>query len=190
MTLRAALLALLLGAFPVLAHKGDGSFTDHGAGGASNRFELDLGSVDLERAQSREFRFAELPAGEFTFGLRLTAAGGGRPGALPSATVRMALVNERDEVIFDVTDELANWLRSESSKEMFLYLRGMQKYPAAPQGRAADARLAIGPDGGWGTYASIRAQGRYRLTFETVKADSRLAKLAVHLVAVGSTRKE
>src|SRR3954471_22627158 len=105
-TARIALFALILAAFPVLAHKGDGAFTDHGSRGAHNRFELDLGPVDLERASSRQVRFSDLPAEEFTFGLRLTTGGGERPSALPAATVRITLTNERDETVFDLTDEV------------------------------------------------------------------------------------
>jgi len=179
---RTALLALLLAALPAAAHKGDGTFTDHGPRGAHNRFELDLGPVDLERTGSREYRFSELPAEEFTFGLRLTTAGGERPGALPAATVRIVLVNERGETVFDTTDEIANLARAESSREWFLYQLGTLSLPGAQKARQ---RLAVGPDGGWGTYASPRRDGSYRLTFETVKADTRLSKFGVRLIAVG-----
>jgi len=179
--MRAALLAILLAAVPAFAHKGDGAFTDHGPSGALHRFELDFGPADLERTGSREYRFGDLPGEEFVFGLRLTTAGGGKPGALPAATVRITLTNEKDEVVFDMTDEVANLVRSESSKEWFLYQRGTLKLPGAAGGE----RLSVGPDGGWGSYASIRQGGSYRLTFETVKADTRLAKFAVRLVALG-----
>ena len=176
--------ALLLAALPAAAHKGDGAFTDHGPRGAHNRFELDLGPVDLERAGSREYRFSDLPAEEFTFGLRLTTAGGERPGALPAATVRIVLVNERGETVFDTTDEVANLARAESSREWFLYQIGTLSLPGAV-GQKPRQRLSVGPDGGWGTYASVRQNGSYRLTFETIKPDSRLAKFEVRLVAVG-----
>ena len=181
---RTALLAVLLAALPALAHKGDGTFTDHGARGAHNRFELDLGPVDLERIGSRQYRFSDLPAEEFTFGLRLTTASGERPGALPAATVRITLTNERDETVFDLTDEVSNLARAESTREWFLYQLGTLSLPGAGAQRSRQ-RLSVGPDGGWGTYASPRKEGSYRLTFETVKADTRLSKFAVRLVAVG-----
>jgi hypothetical protein len=179
---RIAVLAALLAAFPVLAHKGDGTFTDHGARSAHNRFELDFGPVDLERTGSREYRFSDLPAEEFAFGLRLTAPGGEKLGALPAATVRLALVNENGETVFDLTDEVANFVRAETSREWFLYQRGKVPLPGAQK---PGQRLSVGPDGGWGTYASPRSGGRYRLTFETVKGDTHLAKFGVRLIAVG-----
>jgi len=179
----AALLAALLAALPASAHKGDGAFTDHGPRGAHNRFELDFGPVDLERTGSREFRFSDLPAEEFVFGLRLTAPGGEKLGALPAATVRITLVNENYETVFDMTDEVANLVRSETAKEWFLYQRGRLPLPGAA--KPGGERLSVGPDGGWGTYAQPRRNGSYRLTFETVKPDSRLAKFGVRLVAVG-----
>jgi len=175
--------ALLFAAFPAAAHKGDGTFTDHGPRGAHNRFELDLGPVDLERPGGHEYRFSDLPAEEFVFGLRLTAADGQKLGALPAATVRIALVNENYETVFDMTDEVANLVRSETAKEWFLYQRG--RVPLPGSAKPGEQRLSVGPDGGWGTYALPRKNGSYRLTFETVKPDSRLAKFGVRLVAVG-----
>jgi len=186
-TARIALFALILAAFPVLAHKGDGSFTDHGARGAHNRFELDFGPVDLERTGSREYRFSDLPAEEFVFGVRITAPGEEKLGALPAATVRLALVNENGETVFDLTDEIANFVRAESSREWFLYQRGKTPLPGGAQ--KPGERLSVGPDGGWGTYALPRSGASYRLTFETVKADSHLSKFGVRLIAVGGASK-
>jgi len=187
MSLRATLAAVLLAALPAsaptLAHQGDGTFTDHGPRGALHRFEIDFGPVDLERAGSREYRFRDLPEEEFTFGLRLTAAGAEKLGALPAATVRLALVNERGETVFDMTDEIPNLARAESSSEWFLYQLGTLALPGGV--RKPRERLSVGPDGGWGTYASLRSNGSYRLTFETVKADTRLTKFGVRLVAIG-----
>ena len=179
----AVFLAALLAALPAAAHKGEGTFTDFGTRGAHHRFELDFGPVDLERTGSREFRFSELPAEEFVFGLRLTAAGGEKLGALPSATVRITLTNENYETVFDMTDEVANLVRSETAKDWFLYQRG--KVPLPGSAKPGERRLSVGPDGGWGTYALPRRNGSYRLTFETVKADSRLTKFGVRLIAVG-----
>lgn len=175
-------LAALLAA-PTFAHKGDGAFTDHGPRGAHNRFEVDFGPVDLERTGSREYRFSDLPAEEFVFGLRLTAAGGEKLGTLPAATVRIALTNENYETVFDMTDEVANLVRSETANEWFLYQRG--RVPLPGNAKPGEQRLSVGPDGGWGTYARPRRNGSYRLTFETVKGDTHLTKFGVRLVAVG-----
>jgi hypothetical protein len=86
------LAALLLGvalAAPAVAQK--------------QRVEVELGLVDLERVGHREYKLPALPEGEIAFGLKLTAPDGEKLQHLPKATVRMTLVNERDEVVFDVS---------------------------------------------------------------------------------------
>ena len=98
--------------------------------------------------------------------------------------MRITLTNERDEIVFDMTDEISNLARAESSREWFLYQIGTLELPGKSSARR---RLAVGRDGGWGTYASVRRDGMYRLTFETVKADTRLSKFTVRLVAVGAS---
>lgn len=158
--------AALLTALCAQAHKGDGKLIDYGPQAAHNRFELDLGPVSLERSGRSEYYFADLPDKDFTFGLKITAPQGGRLSHLPLATVRMMLLNERDDVLFEVSDELANWVRSETASEWFLYLRAGSRV----QGTSLPARPT-----------SVS----YRLIFETVKADSSMSKFAVRLLGVG-----
>jgi hypothetical protein len=136
------------------------------------RFEMDLGLVDLERVGQQEYKLPALPEGEMAFGLKLATPEGDKARQLPKATVRMTLVNERDEVVFDVSGELADFTRAESTRAMFLYQRG------------ADSQ-APGPDGGWGTYARPRNSGTYRLTVETLKSNVTMTKFIVRLMGVG-----
>jgi hypothetical protein len=136
------------------------------------RFEMDLGLVDLERVGQQEYKLPALPEGEMAFGLKLTTPEGEKAGQLPKATVRMTLVNERDEVVFDVSDELADFTRAESTRTMFLYQRGVDSQ-------------APGPDGGWGTYARPRKGGQYRLTVQTLKSNVTMTKFIVRLMGVG-----
>ena len=111
------------------------------------------------------------PEADIAFGFSLTSPDGDKLHHLPKATVRITLVNERDEVVFDATDELANFLRAESTRATFLYLRGVQNQ-------------APGPDGGWGTYAHPRKSGRYRMTVETLKSNVTMTKFTVRLMGV------
>ena len=74
------------------------------AAAQKQRFEMDLGLVDLERVGHQEYKLPALPEGEMAFGLKLTHPEGGKAGQLPKATVRMTLVNERDEVVFDTLE--------------------------------------------------------------------------------------
>ena len=142
------------------------------AAAQKQRVEVDLGLVDIERVGQQEYRLPALPDGEIAFGLQLTAANGDKPGHLPKATVRMTLVNERDEVVFDVSGELADFTRAESTRAMFLYQRGVDSQ-------------APGPDGGWGTYARPRKGGQYRLTVQTLKSNVTMTKFIVRLMGVG-----
>jgi hypothetical protein len=155
-----ALLGLLLAAAlaaPAAAQKG--------------RFEVDLGLVDIERVGQQEYPLPGLPEGDIAFGFALSAPDGGKVHHLPKATVRITLVNERDEVVFDVADELANFTRAESTRATFLYLRGVQNQPP-------------GPDGGWGTYARPRQSGKYRMVVQTVKSNVTMTKFIVRLMGV------
>lgn len=138
------------------------------------RFEIDLGAVDLETKGWREYKLPALPDTEIAFGFKLTAPEGLHH--LPKATVRMTLVNEFDQVVFDVYDDLMNFVRAESTHEWFLYQRGIPGQ-------------APGPDGGWGTYAHPRKSGSYRMTIETLKSNVTMTKFTVRLMGVGGTPK-
>lgn len=142
------------------------------AAAQKQRVEVDLGLVDIERVGQQEYKLPALPEGEIAFGLRLTAPDGNKLNQLPKATVRMTLLNERDEVVFDVSGELADFTRAESMRAMFLYQRGVDSQ-------------APGPDGGWGTYALPRKGGRYRMTVETLKSNVTMTKFTVRLMGVG-----
>jgi hypothetical protein len=139
------------------------------AAAQKSRFELDFGAVDIERTGQHEYKLPPLPEPDIAFGFKVTAAEGLHH--LPKATVRITLLNEHDQVVFDVSDDLANFTRAESTKEWFLYLRGVESQPA-------------GPDGGWGTYAHPRKSGRYRMTVETVKSNVTMTKFVVRLIGV------
>ena len=141
------------------------------AAAQKGRFEVDLGLVDIERVGQQEYALPGLPEGDIAFGFSLSAPDGGKVHHLPKATVRITLVNERDEVVFDVADELANFTRAESTRATFLYLRGVQNQ-------------APGPDGGWGTYARPRKSGKYRMVVETQKSNVTMTKFVVRLMGV------
>jgi hypothetical protein len=138
------------------------------------RFEVDLGAVDLETKGWREYKLPALPDADIAFGFKLTSSEG--LSHLPKATVRMTLVNEMDQVVFDVSDELSNFERAESTREWFFYQRGI---PGQTKG----------PDGGWGTYARPRKSGSYRMTVETLKSNVTMTKFTVRLIGVGGGAK-
>jgi hypothetical protein len=138
----------------------------------AKRFELDFGAVDLYRTGWHDYKLANLPDEDLVFGLKITAPDGSRLQHLPKARVRITLVNEREETVFDAGDELVNWTRAESTQAWFLYLRGLDG-------------LQRGPDGGWGTYAHPHKGGSYTLTVETVASDVTMSKFVVRLMGVG-----
>lgn len=158
-------LAALLPTGAPLAHEGDGRFADNGAQAPHSRYVLDLGAVDLGKPGTREFRFARLPGAEFTVGLGV-AARAGEAAQPPDVSVRITLENEKDELVFHASGRLADWLWSESGAEWFVYQRGPQTYvPVAPRATRPQ-RIGLRADGGWGTYFTPSATGRYRLVLE------------------------
>ena len=90
------------------------------------------------------------------------------------ARVRLVLTNERGETVFNVVEDVSKWIWSGTPPEdpVFVYLKGNET-------------SRVGADGGWGTYADIRSDGRYKLLFENVAPDPNTKSLGVHLVAVG-----
>ena len=183
MSARARLAALSLTAVIVgCEYAGDGQLTDHGFI-AHQRYVLDLGPVDLSQRSQQSFKMANLPSEGFTFGLQL--AGTNWNESAVQATVRLLLVNEKDQVVFDVTESLPKWVWSGVRPgDPFVYLRGVNS--EIPIG-AGSVRLepVVKADGGWGTYVQARRTGRYQLTFETVKPDPYARQVAARLVAVG-----
>lgn len=175
--------AALLAAGTALAHEGDGRFTDNGAQAPHSRYVLDLGAVDLGKPGKREFRFARLPGVEFTVGLRL-AAHAGKAAQPPDVAVRITLENEKDELVFHASGRLADWLWSESGEDWFVYQRGLQTYvPAAPRATRPQ-RTGLRADGGWGTYFTPTAAGRYRLVLDVSATSASGITPGARLVAV------
>ena len=186
--MRAALLALAIAVSPTLAHEGDGRFTDHGANAQRVRYELNLGKPELGKAGKKEYRFTRMPGTEFTFGLRMKSTDNGKPVGLPRANVRLTLVNEKEETVFDVAGELGQWVRSERETEWFFYHRGSQHHVLVAPRATKIERIGLGPDGGWGSYATLRSGGSYRLVMETVAPDAYAATLDIQLVAVAGAK--
>jgi hypothetical protein len=67
---------------------------------------------------------------------------------------------------------------------VFVYLSGKSKEIVVRPGVFRYELLAVGPDGGWGTYVSTRPEGRYKLVFENVDPDPKATSVA-NLVAMG-----
>ena len=58
--------------FPDLSYQGDGKFSDYGRKAGINRFVLDLGEVDLDKAFQVEHDLIGLPEVEFVCYLRIS----------------------------------------------------------------------------------------------------------------------
>jgi len=166
------------------AYDGDGKFTDRGIFASHQRYILDLGPVDLTRTERQEFRIANLPTENFTFGLQLHNARWDQRNV--HAKVRLALVNEKDETVFDVVETVSKWTWSGARDEdvVFVYLSGKSKEIILRPGVFTYEALGVGPDGGWGTYASIRKHGRYKLIFDNLEPDPK-ATAPAKVLAIG-----
>jgi hypothetical protein len=166
-------------------YEGDGKLADHGVFASHRRYIVDLGAADLTRPGRQEFRMAKLPGEEFTFGLQLRDTRWDQRTI--HAKVRLALVNEKEETVFDVVETVSKWTWSASSRDenvVFVYVSGKSKEITLRPGVFTYELLGVGPDGGWGTYASIRKDGRYKLIFENLEPDPK-ATAPARVMAVG-----
>jgi hypothetical protein len=167
------------------SYEGDGRFKDHGVFASHQRYVIDLGRIDLTQREQREFNFAKVPAETFTFGLKLYGAKWDQKNI--SAKVRLVLVNEKGETIFNFVETISKWTWSGSSlheNEVFAYGSGKSRETVLRPGVFTYEPIGVGPDGGWGTYVSMRTDGRYKLIFENVVPDPN-AKVVAVLMGTG-----
>lgn len=170
-------------------YSGDGSFIDHGPFAAHERYVLDLGSVDLAKTGQREFHMAGLPIAEMTLGFSIRSVDG-----LPiseksiGTVVRLRLQNEANEIVFDRTGSLSDWVWSTGAGDVqhaFVYLRGVEKEIPLGEGVVQLERSSVGADGGWGTYFSPRNGSKYQLLYQVITPQPTSRRYAVEIRALG-----
>jgi hypothetical protein len=174
------------------SYEGDGDFTDNGVLSYSSRYVLDLGPLDLEKANSRRYRLTKLPTAEFVIGIDLVEMAPNRlAGPRPDhrARVRVQLESSQGETIIDQDVRLENWVWShgEGDAKSRLYLRGETRDVQAGSS-TQPTRVNEGPSGGWGTYFNSSDSESYTLSvdvLEPISVAGRPARLT--LVGWGQT---
>jgi hypothetical protein len=103
-------------------YKGDGVLIDRGPLAATDRYILELGSVDLSKEGRHKFRVEGLPAEEFVVGLLV---GTEIRAQTLSPTLEIRLTDQAGAVIFSRRGTLAEWTWSETAHEpeAFVYAR-------------------------------------------------------------------
>lgn len=176
-------LAVLCGCAPEQLHQGyqgDGRFVDHGSRAAAERYVVDLGDLDLATAREHEFTMSGLPPAEFTVGLEIRAHA---EPAQPlyethplNPTLRLEVIDERDERIVSETARLGDWTWSGNGGEKsrsFVYLRG------------DIARMSGASEAGRTSYFTARPKGRYRVKVTVSHPDPTSAGYSVTVRAAG-----
>jgi hypothetical protein len=159
-------LILATACYSAASYKGDGTFVDHGPRYWTNRYEANLGSIDLAQPREWHFRAVGLPAREFVLGL------------VPDAS-NCSLLDSNVLVSFEIKDEQGSSVVREKQplrklvwekilghecKSSFGYVRGQANEIAAGNGDVSMQPIVTGADCGRGTYFSSRPAGAYEIT--------------------------
>lgn len=151
-------------------YTGDGRLTDHGPF-STERYVLDLGSINLAQIGQETFRLAGLPAKDFVFGLDVGTAQESRCVVEEKAlrtTVRMELLRNDGTTVFAIESPLERWTWSlswDDSSKAFVYGRDNPRTELEPMpgqtyalkigvtdtdesAKLFDARI-VGKSGGW-----------------------------------------
>jgi len=65
---------LLIGCYNVSEYSGDGHLVDNGVRAATDRYVLNLGSIDLNQRGTKTYRIANLPEINFLVGIEISVA--------------------------------------------------------------------------------------------------------------------
>jgi hypothetical protein len=102
---------VLAGCYRASSYTGDGQLTDNGAGAATDRYVLNLGTVDLMQQGSKSFRLANLPKANFVVGLEIATLGNADviEKKVANPVIAIELVGPDGDVIFARKAPLDTW---------------------------------------------------------------------------------
>ena len=173
--------ALLLAALAALTgcthtgYSGDGQFTDNGLLVYSKRYVIDLGSVDLAKQGTYEYKLSGMPNATFNVSIRIFEGTRNSWGVRPEypATVRMQMRNAAGESVIDEAGSLNSWVRSYGVLDDIsdLYRMGEGRDIPLPGGGTKGERLGLKASGGWGTYFDSNCDETYTLRLEVLPSE-------------------
>ena len=162
-------------------YSGDGTFTDFGPATAHERYLIDLGPIDLTRANKRSFRMLGLPSSELTIGLRQANVSAGCDAvALGAERVRLNVSTSEGAIVVSEDAPLNGW----TSSSGLVYRRGFEREEPAGAGSVQLVRVGVRASGGWGTYFTPNPRKTYVATFEVLDARG-VSGCQSRLVALG-----
>jgi len=183
-----ALLPTLVGCCTLVPYTGDGSLGYVVQGPHS--YELKLGEVRLSERQRYSYTLKGLPNDEFVLGLQLDPLepnNSESPTPQPlHASVRLRVLNERDELVIAEEGELSKW-QGYGGRMLFQSGRTVE-VPIGNDGSVSIKHVDKRADEGWGTYFIPRCTGTYRVELVVVNSDPSASRYRVTLVGHGGPR--
>jgi hypothetical protein len=157
------------------AYRGDGTFEDHGWYSGSDRYRLDLGSIDFATAGVHQYSFGYLPAEHFTLGFEVAHSTVRIDRDLPiNPRVRLELKSRSDSIINEQRP-LAKWILSTGGGPALLYC-------GRPEGTGWDRT----PGTAWGChFTPPDAKQQYTLRVEVIEPDPRARGYDARLIIQG-----
>jgi hypothetical protein len=149
-------------------YQGYGTFSDMGAGAATERYKVDFGPIELGKANQRMFKMSGLPPVEFTMGLRpVKPSAGCDAAALSAVSVRIDMETADGSIVIAEEGPLSTWATSSS----LVYRRGRDQ-PAPAAGAPSDrARAGVLAAQGWGTYFTPQSATWYLVKVSVLEAN-------------------
>ena len=158
------------------SYKGDGQFTDRGWLSGTERYVLDLGSIDLAAVGSFSYTLTNLPAERFALGFEVGSVNP-EAGAAVAPLVQVALGSPGVSVV-NHRARLNEWITSTSlanpTRAVFVYCGGPN-----------EVRWAEAPDTAWGCIFKPRDSATYTLTVTVLEADNRARAHSVRVMIKG-----
>ena len=158
------------------SYKGDGHFTDRGWLSGTERYVLDLGSIDLATVGSRSYTLTNLPAERFALGFEVEPVNP-EADAPVAPLVQVALTSPGVSVITHRAP-LNQWIVSTSlanpTRAIFIYCGGPN-----------EAGWAEAPDTAWGCIFKPNDSATYTLTVAVLEADTRARAHSVRVMIKG-----
>ncbi len=155
---------LLIGCYNVSEYSGDGHLVDNGVRAATDRYVLNLGSIDLNQRGTKTYRIANLPEINFLVGIEISVAPEDRATIEKRAVspdILLELSSLGGEFIFTKKSKLDTWTWSVPINESraFIYGRGEP-----------------------GTYFQSLSQTQYTLTLTVLEPDPSQSKYTALLM--------
>lgn len=157
------LIGMITNCYSVSSYSGDGRLTDNGPGAATDRYVLDLGTVNLDKQNTQIYHIKDLPVENFVICIQINAPPENRiliDKQAINSIMFIELIGPNHESLISVQAPLNTWTwSSDDSNTAYIYRRNK-------------------PD----TYFTPIKNGQYKLKVEIVQPDSSTLKYVARLL--------